>query len=91
MSMDSFLGATGCLRENAKSACAPPIKQGHTVIRCERLRTSNQTLYHVPSSILKPTGNLVVLEEVGPRSSGALFHTLGDLDGVEIVALRKHL
>ena len=87
-----FLGRYWLLAGKCQGACAPPIKQGHCYMHWKDCGLPTQTLYHVPTSILKPTGNLVVLfEEVGHAPSGAPLPHARNLDGVEIVALRKHL
>jgi len=49
-----------------QGACAPPIKSGHCYMHWKGCGKPTQTMYHVPTSILKQTGNLVVLfEETG--------------------------
>ena len=44
-------------------SCAPPQHGGHCYIFYRNCNEPTQRYYHVPSSILKPTGNLVVLFE----------------------------
>jgi len=65
--------------------CAPPIKSGHCYMHWKDCDQPTQTLYHVPTSLLAPTRNLVVLFEetansVQPRA----------LSGVRLRALHDH-
>merc|ERR1711907_333067 len=62
-------------------ACAPPVKNGHCYMHWKDCNKPTQTIYHIPSSVLKPTGNLVVLFEE-TRSE-----KLRDPDGVKLVSL----
>jgi len=48
-----------------------------------------QTLYHVPTSLLSPTRNLVVLFEETPDSPDP-SRARRDLSGVRLVALHAH-
>ena len=79
------------LAGRCKGMCAPPVKNGHCYMHWQACDKPTQTLYHIPTSILKPTGNLVVLfEGVGIAPDGAPLAKARDLSGVEIVALTAH-
>ena len=43
--------------------CAPPIKNGHCYMHWSDCDEPTQTLYHIPTPVLKPTGNEVVFFE----------------------------
>lgn len=55
-------------------ACAPPIKSGHCYMHWKDCGKPTQTMYHVPTSILKQTGNLVTLFEETGGSTRAWHH-----------------
>jgi len=47
--------------------CAPPIKNGHCYMHWKDCDKATQTMYHIPSDVLKSKGNLIVLfEEAAP-------------------------
>ena len=74
-----------------EGTCAPPVKNGHCYMHWQACGNPTQTLYHIPTSVLKPKANLVVLfEEVGTAPPGAPQQTARDLSGVQIVALTDH-
>merc|ERR1712190_644638 len=61
--------------------CAPPVKNGHCYMHWKDCDKPTQTLYHIPTSILKPVGNQVVLfEESSPQQTR-------DPSSVRLVAL----
>lgn len=65
-------------------ACAPPIKDGHCYMHWRDCGEPTQTLYHIPTPVLQPTGNVVVIYEetatVGPR----------DLSMVQLLEVQNH-
>ena len=65
--------------------CAPPIKNGHCYMHWKGCSKPTQTLYHVPTPVLKPTGNLVVIFE-----ETASVVAKRDLDAVKLVQLHGH-
>ncbi|EOD10329.1 hypothetical protein EMIHUDRAFT_248458 [Emiliania huxleyi CCMP1516] len=79
------LGRYWLRRGECKGACAPPVKHGHCYMRWKACGRPTQTLYHVPTEVLAPVRNLVVLfeETVGTA-------TPRDLAGVSLVALHEH-
>ena len=86
--------------------CAPPIHGGQCYIFWRNCGQPTQRYYHVPSSLLKPAGNIVVLFEEAssvpsgsgpvapsPPPGGRLFAAPGaarDLSRVALVALTAH-
>merc|ERR1719277_973645 len=56
------------LRQGAcTGSCAPPVKNSHCYMRWKHCGKPTQALYHVPSDVLLPAGNVVVLfEETKP-------------------------
>ena len=76
---------------SCQGSCAPPIKNGHCYMHWSECGQPTQTLYHVPTSVLKSTGNLVVLfEESGVPPNGAPMQKKRHLNGVSLIALRDH-
>eukprot|EP00931_Biecheleriopsis_adriatica_P078401 TRINITY_DN51862_c0_g1_i1.p1 TRINITY_DN51862_c0_g1~~TRINITY_DN51862_c0_g1_i1.p1 ORF type:complete len:888 (+),score=109.52 TRINITY_DN51862_c0_g1_i1:39-2666(+) len=54
---------------DCRGACAPPVKNGHCYMHWKDCNKPTQTIYHIPSSVLKTKNNLVVLfEESKPES-----------------------
>jgi len=45
--------------------CAPPVKNGHCYMHWKDCGKPTQTIYHIPTAVLQPKGNLVVLFEEG--------------------------
>jgi hypothetical protein len=79
------LGRYWMLPGKCSGSCAPPVKNGHCYEHWTDCGEPTQTLYHVPTELLRPTGNLVVLFEetansVQPRR----------LERVRLVALHAH-
>lgn len=77
-------------------SCAPPVKQGRCYMHWKACDEPTQTLYHVPTALLQPTRNLVVLFEEARTSP---LPTAGDASterddrkpyGVRLVALHAH-
>jgi len=66
-------------------ACAPPVKSGHCYMHWKGCDKPTQTLYHVPTELLKPTANLVVLFE---ETSNSVQQR--SLSGVRLRALHDH-
>ena len=89
-----------------KGPCAPPVHGGQCYIFWRNCGLPTQRYYHVPSSLLQPTDNLVVLfEETNevpvsgsgpampsppPRAVGHRSSTQRDLSKVSLVALVAH-
>jgi len=69
---------------SCSGACAPPIKSGHCYMHWKDCGEPTQTLYHIPTPIMRPADNVVVIYEetaaVAPR----------DLREVKIVQLQNH-
>jgi hypothetical protein len=65
--------------------CAPPIKNGHCYMHWKGCGKPTQTLYQVPTSLLRPTGNLVVLFEETANTVQAR-----DLAAVALRSLHTH-
>ena len=65
--------------------CAPPVKSGHCYMHWRGCGKPTQTLYHVPTELLKPTANLVVLFEETANSVQQR-----SLSGVRLQALHEH-
>lgn len=64
--------------------CAPPIKNGHCYMHWSDCDEPTQTLYHIPTPVLKPTGNEVVMfEEKGGVG-------LSNLEKIKMVKLTAH-
>jgi len=61
--------------------CAPPIKLGHCYMHWKDCDKPTQTLYHVPTHVLKATNNLVVLFEEGEPQA------VRDPSGIQLLAL----
>eukprot|EP00755_Sulcionema_specki_P016194 Sspe_Gene.61401::Locus_34073_Transcript_1_2_Confidence_0.500_Length_2681::g.61401::m.61401 len=57
------LGRYWLLPGQCSGECAPPIKSGHCYMHWKDCGRATQTLYHIPSSLLKSEGNLVTLFE----------------------------
>ena len=71
--------------------CAPPVKNGHCYMHWKDCDMPTQTLYHIPTPLLKPTGNLVVIfDENGIAPTGAPSAAARDLAQVAVVALTDH-
>ena len=68
-----------------KGECAPPIKNGHCYMHWKGCGKPTQTLYHVPTPVLKPSGNLVVIFE-----ETASVVARRDLDAIKLVQLHSH-
>ena len=68
-----------------KGQCAPPIKNGHCYMHWKGCGEPTQTLYHVPTPVLKPQGNLVVIFE-----ETASVVAQRDLEMVKLVELHAH-
>jgi len=69
---------------SCSGTCAPPIKNGHCYMHWSGCDEPTQTLYHIPTPVLKPTGNLVVIFE--ETSSAAVRN----LDKIQLVELKNH-
>ena len=83
------LGRYWAVAGKCSGACAPPVKNGHCYMHWKGCGRATQTLYHIPTSVLKPTGNLVVLfEETSSQPNPD--SPPRDLSGVSIVALKDH-
>lgn len=69
---------------SCSGVCAPPIKNGHCYMHWSGCGEATQTLYHIPTPVLKPTGNVVVMFEetssTAPRN----------LDKIQLLELRNH-
>jgi hypothetical protein len=68
--------------------CAPPVKNGHCYMHWKGCGEPTQSLYHVPTPVLKPTGNLVVLFEETASVEGN--QPRRNLEGVKLLALTAH-
>merc|ERR1711865_135388 len=66
-------------------ACAPPVKSGHCYMHWKDCDKPTQTLYHVPTELLEPTNNLIVLFE--ETANSVQQRSLG---GVLLRALHDH-
>merc|ERR1712070_33897 len=64
-----------------KGDCAPPIKNGHCYMHWKDCDKPTQTLYHVPTDVLKAKDNLVVLFEEGEPQATR------DPSGIRLLAL----
>ena len=80
------LGRYYLLPGQCSGTCAPPIKNGHCYMHWKDCGKPTQYMYHVPTSVLKPTGNLVVLFEEAAAPNG----TTRSLEGVQLVQLSEH-
>ena len=67
--------------------CAPPIKNGHCYMHWDSCGKPTQELYHIPTPVLKPKGNLVVVFEETATVQGVAMR---DLEKVEMVKLTAH-
>jgi hypothetical protein len=88
-----LLGRYWMVGGTCKGECAPPIKDGHCYMHWKDCGKPTQTLYHIPTSILKNDGtkNLVVLfEEVDVPPIGAPNQNERDVNSVDIVMLTGH-
>lgn len=66
--------------------CAPPIKNSHCYMHWKACDQPTQSIYHIPTSILKQEGNLVVLfEESTPPKE-----TARNVSAVSIIRLSDH-
>lgn len=66
--------------------CAPPVKNGHCYMHWKGCGKPTQSEYHIPSDVLKPVGNLIVLfEEAAPGSLSR------DPSSVRLLALQAHV
>eukprot|EP00050_Salpingoeca_kvevrii_P009598 m.3803 g.3803 ORF g.3803 m.3803 type:complete len:916 (+) comp2353_c0_seq2:127-2874(+) len=65
-------------------SCAPPIKNGHCYMHWRNCDAPTQTLYHIPTSVLRPAHNYIVLFEESGNTPQR------DLASVSIVALANH-
>lgn len=63
--------------------CAPPIKNGHCYMHWSDCDEPTQTLYHIPTPVLKPTGNEVVFFE---EKGGVGLGNLGKIQMVKLTA-----
>lgn len=66
-------------------SCAPPVKNGHCYMHWKDCDKPTQSVYHIPSDVLKASGNLVVLFEEASPSANKLSR---DPSGVQLVALQ---
>jgi hypothetical protein len=66
-------------------ACAPPIKNGHCYMHWKGCGRPTQTIYQVPTELVRPRGNLVVLFE-----EAADTVQRRDLSRVRLIALHEH-
>eukprot|EP01046_Picozoa_sp_COSAG06_P004719 COSAG06_NODE_202_length_20343_cov_59.390931_3_plen_1016_part_00 len=64
--------------------CAPPIKNGHCYMHWSDCDEPTQTLYHIPTPVLKPSGNEVVFFE--EQGGVGLEH----LEKIQLVKLTAH-
>jgi len=64
-----------------KGDCAPPVKNGHCYMHWKDCDKPTQTLYHIPTAVLKATDNLVVLFEEGEPQAPR------DPSGIRLLAL----
>merc|ERR1712070_222753 len=63
--------------------CAPPVKNGHCYMHWKDCGKPTQSVYHIPSSVLKAKNNLVVLfEETTPEATR-------DPLNIELLALKS--
>ena len=86
-----FLGRYWMAAGLCKGTCAPPVKNGHCYMHWRACEKPTQTLYHIPTSVVKPTGNLIVLfEEVGSAPLGSPLQSSRDVSKVNIVVLNEH-
>ena len=74
-----WLAPGGC-----NGACAPPIKNGHCYMHWSDCGEPTQTQYHVPTPVLKPTGNVVVIFEETANVATR------DLDQIQLLRLQAH-
>ena len=74
-----YLTPGGCT-----GACAPPIKNGHCYMHWSGCGEPTQTLYHIPTPVLKPSGNVVVLFE---ETAGVAQR---NLDTIQLLRLHNH-
>ena len=65
-------------------ACAPPIKNGHCYMHWSGCGEPTQAQYHVPTPVLKPTGNVVVIFEETANVAAR------DLDKIQLLRLQTH-
>lgn len=79
------LGRYWLVPGKCSGACAPPVKSGHCYEHWKDCGKPTQTLYHVPTEVLRPTANEILLFE---ETANTVQRR--ELRGVRLRALHEH-